>query len=974
MDRGVMRRVRALLSCTVAMAVLVPGGLAAAEDKSLLEVAGEGFGLVRVLQLAGKSDSALLAGRYAEAIGYLEELESVASGMDTDLGNEIARQIPLSRAGIYAGMAMAEETQAALADFRKAAGKDITNEERSAALRIQAVLAANRGNLRVARSFLLRARRILPEDASSLAGLSLVCLQMQVLLNLGEYDKGVEVYEAYEVPADLGAKARAYVGVLGAALLAPAGRTDEAVALLNAQLKPLERRKWYVLASEAHWMLGTIYMTQGSHDLAAEHLQLAASAASKGDSPASSTVAFIAEIRLLWDRQDHEAALDRLDAWRKEQRRWGQLERSYRVDADSYQAMILVEMGRWQDVVDCVENFKAHPDWTPRGEAYTSLLSAGVRGAVELGDQERAGTWAEELARRVAEMRPWSENGVRCFTNLGLAAELGGRPAEAEGWYDRALQEADACRDSALGSHEERARVSRRYTHVVDRLVALRMERGAYLEAVAAMERGRARSVADMMLGGEDPEPPLDAAGRRDLRVLTAEVEGIHEAIERLTMVDSQVQVARGVTLSDGGSGGGAADPSIRSELEDLGAKLEDKVRERDQLLARARQESAETGETELAATPLDAQGLSALPADGELLVTWHLAPDAAWVVAWTRDSASGASLDASAGEITRSVDHVRALLDPRSPGDGERTRTALAATWTMLLAPVEVDVEAAGQLVLLPHAALHGLPFSALIDRDGDFLGVEHGIARAPTATVLGMLRRRCSEVCALTPALLVGNPTGDLAASAREVEAVTGMLEAHASSGGAPCVGITTLLEDEADEARVTAGIRDARTVLLSTHGVYWPGAPTESHLRLAASPATDGRWTVAEIAGQTIGAELVFLSGCSTGRAGEMTGDAPGHARQGSAGDDVLGISVAFQVAGAQRVVATLWDVADTSSGLFVVDVFGRLIDGIPLGEALRQSREAMIEGAFPVGHGADTTHPAFWAPFVLIGPSR
>jgi len=950
-------------------ALVVCGRSVSAEEKSLLEVAGEGFGLIRVLELAGKSDSALAAGRYAEAIGYLEELEAIGGRMDTDLGKEIEVLMPLTRAGIYASMAMAEETQAALADFRKAAGKGITNEQRSEALRIQAVLAANRGNLRTARSFLLRARRVLPEDASDLSGLSLVYLQMMVLLNLGEYDKGVAVYEAYELPKGLGAKGEAHISIIGAALLAPVGRTDEAVALLQEQLKTLERRKWWVAASEAHWMLGTIYMNQGSHELAAEHLQSAVRAASKGDSPLSSTMAFISEVKLLWDQQRLDEALERIDAWIVEQRRWGKLERSYRVDADSYRAMILVELGRWREVVDVVETFKANPDWNPRGEAYTSLLSAGVRAAIELGDVERAALWGEELQRRIATIRPWAEHGVRCYTNLGRAAELAGRQAEAETWYGLALDEADAARASALGSHEERARVSGRYSHVVDRLVALQMERGARLEALATMERGRARSVADMMRGDEKPEVQLDGEGRRELRQLNGEIEGIHEAIERLTMVDAQVQSARGVSLAPGGSGTGAADPGIQTELDDLAEDLERKVQERDELLAQARQQTVGVGEDALTAQPLGALELAALPGEGERLVTWHVAPEGVWVVAWDRWSSSGARLDASAEDVASQVAHVRRLLDPRSPGTPDEARSALESSWEMLLAPVEGELAGASSLVFLPHGALHGMPFPALVDREGRWLGAEIPVSRAPTATILSLLREWTEEGWSMTPALLVGNPTGDLEASEREACSVGELLSGSAGSGA-----VELLLGEQATESAVVAGVRDKQTLLLSTHGVFWPGAPRESHLRLASSASADGRWTVGEIVGQELPAELVVLSGCSTGRAGDMTAGAGASTHAGSAGDDVLGVAVAFQVAGARRVVATLWDVADSSSGLFVEELFRRMADGVPVPEALRQTRVTLLEGAYPVGRGADTTHPAFWAPFVFIGSGR
>ena len=347
--------------------------------------------------------------------------------------------------------------------------------------------------------------------------------------------------------------------------------------------------------------------------------------------------------------------------------------------------------------------------------------------------------------------------------------------------------------------------------------------------------------------------------------------------------------------------------------------------------------------------------------------MTWHLAPEGAWVVAWNRDRAVGGSLETDAASLADQVDAARSVLDARSPGSWDETRAVLSETSRLLMSPVADLVDQAAGLVILPHGPLHGLSFPALRDDQGGWLGVQHAMSRAPSATVLGLLRSRCGSECQLVPALLVGNPTGDLDAAAQEAEAVGEVLSTLAARPG----DVTVLLEDEASEGRVVSGMDEARTLLLSTHGVFWPDAPRESHVRLAASGGEDGRLTVAEIAGLQMQADLVFLSGCSTGRAGDLAGGGGGGG--GSAGDDVLGVSVAFQIAGAERVVATLWDVADSSSGIYVQDVFGRLAQGIAPAEALRQARQALIEGAHPVGRGADTTHPAYWAPFVLIGPS-
>jgi CHAT domain-containing protein len=199
-----------------------------------------------------------------------------------------------------------------------------------------------------------------------------------------------------------------------------------------------------------------------------------------------------------------------------------------------------------------------------------------------------------------------------------------------------------------------------------------------------------------------------------------------------------------------------------------------------------------------------------------------------------------------------------------------------------------------------------------------------------------------------------------GSLPSSREEVESIAGLYPGSSRE----------FLGEEATEERAKSIGRDVRYLHFACHGLIDERFPLNSALVLSI-PANLGRgqdngllqaWEIFEHMG--LDADLVTLSACETALGKEL------------GGEGLLGLTQAFQYAGARSVLASLWGVADESTAMLMKGFYGYLKAGKAKADALRMAQIDLIKakaGTQTLGR-APISHPFYWAAFQLIGDWR
>jgi CHAT domain-containing protein len=292
------------------------------------------------------------------------------------------------------------------------------------------------------------------------------------------------------------------------------------------------------------------------------------------------------------------------------------------------------------------------------------------------------------------------------------------------------------------------------------------------------------------------------------------------------------------------------------------------------------------------------------------------------------------------ARELAAAVRQLRALLEKRTTRQYLRPAQQLNDA---LIAPIEAHLAKLGvqTLVIVPDGPLRTVPFAVLHDRK-TFLIDRYALAVTPVASLTDPRPLPPSGIRALLSGLTEARQGfAALPAVDEELKTVAALLNAP------------VYRDREFSSAALEAALSKAPINLLhvASHGQF-SRDPGETFVL-----TFDGHLTLAQLR-RAISAgklreeplELLTLSACQT-----ATGDERA----------ALGLAGVALGAGARSALASLWAVNDESTSLLIEGFYENLArKGMTKAAALRQAQ-------IDLSHDERFAHPAYWAPFLVIG---
>jgi len=313
------------------------------------------------------------------------------------------------------------------------------------------------------------------------------------------------------------------------------------------------------------------------------------------------------------------------------------------------------------------------------------------------------------------------------------------------------------------------------------------------------------------------------------------------------------------------------------------------------------------------------------------------------WII--TSTDIKLAMINVKQEELGQTIQSLRESLIAHLSGDME---SRLLYDW--LISPISSYLDSLSHLIVIPHGALHYLPFAALQNDEG-YLVERFSLSLAPSSTVLGYCLEKTmgsGEIDARSTVTAFGNPDLgdpklDLAFADKEIVALERVFP-----------DVTTYTRDSANEANVKKETGREKILHFACHATYEAGAPLFSSLLLSPSGDEDGHLEVHEIFGLRLQCDLVTLSACETGL-GTITG-----------GDEIIGLSRSFIYAGTPSILTSLWKVDDLATAVMMKRFYRYLAAGQSRAKALQQAQLVIRDLVNP--------HPSAWAAFNITGDFR
>lgn len=480
----------------------------------------------------------------------------------------------------------------------------------------------------------------------------------------------------------------------------------------------------------------------------------------------------------------------------------------------------------------------------------------------------------------------------------GRIAEKEGKPDEAIEFYKRAIEVIERQRAS-IGTEASKIGFVGNKQAPYGRLVALAVAAGRHAEAFEYTERARSRALVDLLAerGDLTARPGVAPAAGEKIAALAKEEVELAALVPKEQMPEQMKK---------------------RSIAAETKAALQREAPEVASLV------------TVTASAPGEIQGLLA---PGETLISYFAQGDALHAFVVSRGQVRALALDGKG--LTEDITRLRKLVaNPKSNDWRAPARTL----HDRLIAPLGPWL-AGDRLIVVPHGALHYLPFAALHSAEGPLID-KYALRMLPSGSVIRFLKSRRPGTA---PILAFGNP--DLGDPKLALE----FAEVEARRVAALRSGSTVLVRRGASAKAFRTMAPKFRYIHFAGHAKFDPKAPLASGLHMAAADGTSGLLSAGDLYGLALDADLVTLSACDTG-IGQL-----------AAGDELIGLSRGFLYAGARNIVTTLWEVEDQTTAE-LMEAFYRAAETRSLDAALRDAQQT-VRRRFP--------HPLFWAAFQITG---
>lgn len=305
-------------------------------------------------------------------------------------------------------------------------------------------------------------------------------------------------------------------------------------------------------------------------------------------------------------------------------------------------------------------------------------------------------------------------------------------------------------------------------------------------------------------------------------------------------------------------------------------------------------------------------------------------------------------------------------VLNTRKSDYIQYTRNA-RSLYKWLMEPVAATLQNY-RLVIVPDDKLSYLPFDAFLASDADTTRMDfrkldyqvhhHAISYTYSATLLYYYFQNSlkysNKVAGFAPDYLAGTPVPVPGTESETFQPLPG--------AEAEVTGLTDLMDGDqylgkkATKENFKHYAEKYDILHLAMHTMLNDTMPLYSKMVFSDDPSSNTGRTLNtyEIYNLKLRSDMVVLSGCNTG-SGKL-----------QKGEGVMSLARAFLYAGCPSIIMTLWNVADASSSVMMIEFYKNIRNGYSKDEALRRSKLAYITNADPM-----KAHPYFWMGYVSIG---